>query len=152
MTKETFILRLKKIKELEEALERKHDIMVEENPFVEDGSGVMPDWLMNLIFEHVLTLFAAVNEDAFYKTKLDDCKESYPGKSVEEIAEEIGISVEKLKSNCENTYVLTDLVEYFLYEMNWGGRISIGKDDSDTSRDYDFSDYGRLYDYIKEEL
>lgn len=152
MTKETFILRLKKIKELEETLERKHDIMVEENPFVEDGSGVMPDWLMNLIFEHVLTLFAAVNEDALYKTKLDDCKESYPGKSVEEIAEEIGISVEKLKSSCENTYVLADLVEYFLYEMNWGGRISIGKDDSDTSRDYDFSDYGRLYDYIKEEL
>lgn len=152
MTKETFILRLKKIKELEETLERKHDTLVEENPFVEDGSGVMPDWLMNLIFEHVLTLFAAVNEDAFYKTKLDDCKESYPGKSVEEIAEEIGISVEKLKSSCENTYVLTDLVEYFLYEMDWGGRISIGKDDSDTSRDYDFSDYGRLYDYIKEEL
>lgn len=152
MTKETFILRLKKIKELEETLNRKHGVMVEGNPFVEDGSGVMPDWLMNLIFEHVLTLFAAVNEDAFYRTKLDDCKESYPGMSVEEIAKEIGISVEKLKSSCENTYVLTDLVDYFLYEMNWGGRISIGKDDSDTSRDYDFSDYGRLYDYIKEEI
>ena len=152
MTKETFILRLKKIKELEETLNRKHDVMVEGNPFVEDGSGVMPDWLMNLIFEHVLTLFAAVNEDAFYKTKLDDCKESYPGMSVEEIAKEIGISVEKLKSSCENTYVLADLVDYFLYEMDWGGRISIGKDDSDTSRDYDFSDYGRLYDYIKEEI
>lgn len=152
MTKETFILRLKKIKELAETLNRKHDIMVEENPFVEDGSGVMPDWLMNLIFEHVLTLFAAVNEDALYKTKLDSCKESYPGMSIEEIAKEIGISVEKLTSSCENTYVLADLVDYFLYEMDWGGRISIGKDDSDTSRDYDFSDYGRLYDYVKEEI
>lgn len=152
MTKETFIVRLKKIKEQYEELNKKHDLMVERNPFVEDGSGVMPDWLMNLISEHVLTLFAAVNEDAFYKTKLDSCKESYPGKSVEEIAKEIGISVEKLKSSCENTYVLADLVDYFLYEMDWGGRISIGKDDSDTSRDYDFSDYGRLYDYIKEEI
>lgn len=152
MTKETFVLRLKKIKELEEILNRKHDVMIEGNPFVEDGSGVMPEWLMNLIFEHVLTLFIAVNEDAFYKTKLDNLKERYPGKSVEEIADLIGVSVEKLKSSYEDTNVLTDLVDYFLYEMNWGGIISVQKDCSDILIDYDFSDYGRLYDYLKEEI
>ena len=152
MNKETFIIRLKKIKELNDLLETKHELMVEQNPFVEDGGGVMPTWLTNLILEHVITLFAAVNEKAYYRTKLDECRDSYPGMTLEEIANEIGMSVNKLKDNCEEVYVLTDLAEYFLYEMDWGGRISIGNDDSDTSRDYDFSDYGRLYDYIKEEL
>lgn len=151
MTKETFIARLKKIKDQYKELNKKHDLMVEQNPFVEDGSGVMPEWLTNLITEHVITLFASVNENAFYKTKLDTCKEIYPGKSLEEIANEIGISVEKLKSSNEVTE-LEDLANYFIWEMDWGGRISIvGKGDN-ASRDYDLSDYGRLYDYIKEEI
>lgn len=151
MTKETFIARLKKIKDQYKELNKKHDLMVEQNPFVEDGSGVMSEWLTNLITEHVITLFASVNENAFYKTKLDTCKEIYPGKSLEEIANEIGISVEKLKSSNEVTE-LEDLANYFIWEMDWGGRISIvGKGDN-ASRDYDLSDYGRLYDYIKEEI
>lgn len=150
MTKETFIARLKKIKDQYKELSKKHDLMVEQNPFVEDGSGVMPEWLTNLITEHVITLFASVNENAFYKTKLDTCKEIYPGKSLEEIANEIGISVEKLKSSNEVTE-LEDLANYFIWEMNWGGHISVVKFDSD-SRDYELSDYGRLYDYIKEEI
>lgn len=151
MTKETFIARLKKIKDQYKELNKKHDLMVEQNPFVEDGSGVMPEWLTNLITEHVITLFTSVNENAFYKTKLDTCKEIYPGKSLEEIANEIGISVEKLKSSNEVTE-LEDLANYFIWEMDWGGRISIvGKGDN-ASRDYDLSDYGRLYDYIKEEI
>lgn len=151
MTKETFIARLKKIKDQYKELNKKHDLMVEQNPFVEDGSGVMPEWLTNLITEHVITLFASVNENAFYKTRLDTCKEIYPGKSLEEIANEIGISVEKLKSSNEVTE-LEDLANYFIWEMDWGGRISIvGKGDN-ASRDYDLSDYGRLYDYIKEEI
>lgn len=151
MTKETFIARLKKIKDQYKELNKKHDLMVEQNPFVEDGSGVMPEWLTNLITEHAITLFASVNENAFYKTKLDTCKEIYPGKSLEEIANEIGISVEKLKSSNEVTE-LEDLANYFIWEMDWGGRISIvGKGDN-ASRDYDLSDYGRLYDYIKEEI
>lgn len=151
MTKETFIARLKKIKDQYKELNKKHDLMVEQNPFVEDGSGVMPEWLTNLITEHVITLFASVNENAFYKTKLDTCKEIYPGKSLEEIANEIGISAEKLKSSNEVTE-LEDLANYFIWEMDWGGRISIvGKGDN-ASRDYDLSDYGRLYDYIKEEI
>ena len=151
MTKETFIARLKKIEDQYKELNKKHDLMVEQNPFVEDGSGVMPEWLTNLITEHVITLFASVNENAFYKTKLDTCKEIYPGKSLEEIANEIGISIEKLESDSEVTEV-EDLVNYFIWEMDWGGRISIvGKGDN-TSRDYDLSDYGRLYDYIKEEI
>lgn len=151
MTKETFIARLKKIEDQYKELSKKHDLMVEQNPFVEDGSGVIPEWLTNLITEHVITLFASVNENAFYKTKLDTCKEIYPGKSLEEIANEIGISVEKLKSSNEVTE-LEDLANYFIWEMDWGGRISIvGKSDN-ASRDYDLSDYGRLYDYIKEEI
>lgn len=150
MTKETFIARLKKIKEQYDELNKKHDLMVEQNPFVEDGSGVMPEWLTDIIVEHVITLFASVNETAFSKTKLDTCKEFYPGKSLEEIANEIGISVEKLKSSNEVTE-LEDLANYFIWEMNWGGHISVGKFDSD-SRDYELSDYGRLYDYIKEEI
>lgn len=151
MTKETFIARLKKVEDQYKELSKKHDLMVEQNPFVEDGSGVMPEWLTNLITEHVITLFASVNENAFYKTKLDTCKEVYLGKSLEEIANEIGISVEKLKSTNEVTE-LEDLANYFIWEMNWGGRISIvGKSDN-ASRDYDLSDYGRLYDYIKEEI
>lgn len=151
MTKETFIARLKKIEDQYKELSKKHDLMVEQNPFVEDGSGVIPEWLTNLITEHVITLFASVNENAFYKTKLDTCKEVYPGKSLEEIANEIGISIERLESDSKVTEV-EDLANYFIWEMNWGGRISIvGKDDN-ASRDYDLSDYGRLYDYIKEEI
>lgn len=151
MTKETFIARLKKIKELNDLLETKHELMVEHNPFIEDGGGVMPAWLTNLILEHVITLFAAVNEKAYYRTKMDECMDSHPGMTLEEIANEIGMSVNKIKDNCEEVYVLTDLAEYFLYEMDWGGCISIGND-SDNDREYNFSDYGRLYDYIKEEL
>ena len=151
MTRETFISRLKKIKELNDLLETKHELMVEHNPFIEDGGGVIPAWLTNLILEHVITLFAAVNEKAYYRTKMDECMDSHPGMTLEEIAYEIGMSVNKIKDNCEEVYVLTDLAEYFLYEMDWGGCISIGND-SDNDREYDFSDYGRLYDYIKEEL
>lgn len=151
MTKETFIARLKKVEDQYKELSKKHDLMVERNPFVEDGSGVMPEWLTNLITDHVITLFASVNENAFYKTKLDTCKEFYPGKSLEEIANEIGISVERLESDSKVTEV-EDLANYFIWEMDWGGRISIvGKGDN-ASRDYDLSDYGRLYDYIKEEI
>lgn len=151
MTKETFIARLKKIKDQYKELNKKHDLMVEQNPFVEDGSGVMPEWLTNLITEHVITLFASVNENAFYKTKLDTCKEISPGKSLEEIANDIGISVERLENDNKATEV-EDLANYFIWEMDWGGRISIvGKGDN-ASRDYDLSDYGRLYDYIKEEI
>lgn len=151
MTKETFIARLKKIEDQYKELSKKHDLMVEQNPFVEDGSGVMPEWLTNLITEHVITLFASVNENAFYKTKLDTCKEVYPGKSLEEIANEIDISVERLESDSKVTEV-EDLANYFIWEMDWGGRIYIvGKGDN-ASRDYDLSDYGRLYDYIKEEI
>lgn len=149
MTKETFITRLKKIKEQYEELNKKHDLMVKQNPFVEDAYGVTPNWLTSIIIEHIVTLFTAVNEDAFYKTKLDECKSSYPGKSLEEIANMIGITTDHLKSN-ERVYVLKDLAEYFVCE-NWGGCISIGND-SDSDREYNFSDYGRLYDYIKEEL
>ena len=151
MTRETFISRLKKIKELNDLLETKHELMVEHNPFIEDGGGVIPAWLTNLILEHVITLFAAVNEKAYYRTEMDEFMDSHPGMTLEEIANEIGMSVNKIKDNCEEVYVLTDLAEYFLYEMDWGGCISIGND-SDNDREYDFSDYGRLYYYIKEEL
>ena len=148
MTKETFIARLKKIKEQYEELNKKHDLMVEQNPFVEDGSGVMPKWLTDLIFEHVVTLFAAVNEKAFYKTRLDTYKENSPGKSLEEIAKELGISIGKLSEE-EKVNELEDLADYFIWEMDWGGSISIGENPEKT---YDLSDYGRLYDYIKEEI
>lgn len=148
MTKETFIARLKKIKEQYEGLNKKHDLMVEQNPFVEDGSGVMPKWLTDLIFEHVITLFAAVNEKAFYKTRLDTCKEKSPGKSLEEIAEELGISISKLSEE-EKVNELEDLASYFMWEMDWGGNISIGES---SEKSYDLSDYGRLYDYIKKEI
>lgn len=151
MNKEHFIERLQKIKEQYDTLNKYHDQLVEQNPFVEDGSGVMPNWLTDIILEHVITLFASVNENALDKTKLDDIKENHPGKSLEEIAEGFGISVYNLKKSNENVYILKDLAEYFVYEMNWNGKISIGSDESDASRSYDFSDYGRLYDYIKNE-
>lgn len=148
MTKETFIARLKRVKEQYEELNKKHDLMVEQNPFVEDGSGVMPKWLTDLIFEHVVTLFAAINEKAFYKTRLDTYKENSPGKSLEEIAKELGISIGKLSEE-EKVNELEDLADYFMWEMDWGGSISIGEN---PEKNYDLSDYGRLYDYIKEEI
>lgn len=151
MNREHFIERLQKIKEQHDTLNKYHDQLIEQNPFVEDGSGVMPNWLTDIILEHVITLFASVNEIALNKTKLDEIRENHPGKSLEEIAEEFGGSVNSLKKNYENVCVLKDLAEYFVYEMNWNGKISIGSDESDASRDYDFSDYGRLYDYVKNE-
>ena len=124
MTKETFIARLRKIEDQYKELSKKHDLMVEQNPFVEDGSGVMPEWLTNLITEHVITLFASVNENAFYKTRLDTCKGIYPGKSLEEIAMTV--------SGDDNIMVLAGEVK-IKYECDCNkekferGLISIGK-------------------------
>lgn len=151
MTKDLFVARLRKIKELDELLEKSHNKMVRENPLVEDAYGVMPSWMTDLILEHVVTLFASVNEIAYYKTRLESTREYYKGKTLEEIAEDLNISVDRLRKENENVYVLRELASYFVCEMNWGGLISIGKDDK-NSVEYDFKDYGRLYDYIKEEV
>ena len=67
---------------------------------------------------------------------------------MEEIAEELGISISKLSEE-EKVNELEDLADYFIWEMDWGGNISIGEN---PEKSYDLSDYGRLYDYIKEEI
>ena len=110
MTKEVFIERLKKIKEMEKTLYEYHTLIVEHNPFIEDGSGVIPTWLSDFVKEHVVTLFASVNEAALHKTRLDSCMEYYKGKSIEEIAEEIGMSVEKLKKTNPRNFFFSGLL------------------------------------------
>lgn len=126
ITKETFKNRLGLIKEQFDLMEKNHSIMTEQNPFVEDGSGVPPSWLIQPYLDHLKTLFAAVNEDALYKALLSE--------------NSVGFGV---ASGNQDKYVLTDLADYYVWEGNWGGSITV------DGKEYHLKNPDELYDYIK---
>ena len=126
MTKETFKKRLELIKAQFDLMEKNHSILVKQNPFVEDGWGVPPDWLVQPYLDHLKTLFAAVNEDALYKTLLSE--------------NTMGFGV---VSGNQDKYVLADLVDYYVWEGNWGGSISVNE------KEYHLKNPDELYEYLK---
>ena len=107
-------------------MEKNHSILVKQNPFVEDGWGVPPDWLVQPYLDHLKTLFAAVNEDALYKTLLSE--------------NAIGFGV---ASGNQDRYVLADLADYYVWEGNWGGSISV------DGKEYHLKNPDELYEYLK---
>lgn len=140
ITKETFKNRLGLIKEQFDLMEKNHSVMTEQNPFVEDGSGVPPSWLVQPYLDHLKTLFAAVNEEALYKPLIP---ENATDEELEKIADSIGITLEHYKKENQDKYVLENLVEYYVWEGAWGGLISV------DGKDYHLENPDELYDYIK---
>lgn len=128
MTKETFKSRLELIKNQFDLMEKNHSILVQQNPFVEDGWGVPPDWLVQPYLDHLKTLFAAVNEEALCKTLLSE--------------NAVGFGVTSEKEN-QPKYVLADLVDYYVWEGNWGGSISV------NGKEYHLKNPDELYEYLK---
>jgi hypothetical protein len=126
LTKETFKKRLELIKTQFDLMEKNHSILIKQNPFVEDGWGVPPDWLVQPYLDHLKTLFAAVNEDALYKTLLSE--------------NAVGFGV---ASGNQDKYVLTDLADYYVCEGNWGGSISV------DGKEYHLKNPDELYEYLK---
>jgi len=126
LTKETFKKRLELIKSQFDLMEKNHSILVQQNPFVEDGWGVPPDWLIQPYLDHLKTLFAAVNEGALNKELISE--------------NAVGFGV---ASGNQPKYVLADLVDYYVWEGNWGGSITVNE------KEYHLKNSDELYEYLK---
>lgn len=137
---EAFKERLQEIKNKDTQLHDSIRIMVETNPFVEDGQGIGKDWVYELITEHLYTLFIAVNEEAAIKPLIDDMDKAI--KEYEENKKKNSKLFYADPRESQDSYKLRDLLDYFYYESDWGGEITVDE------KEYNLSVPKDLYDYI----